>query len=155
MTSRSYDSRTGAEFDGPSLSTPCDQYGTHTQGLSYQQPASSYDYMTGAELDGHSLSTPCDQDSSHDQRVSLQQPTQCYAQSCTNELYAQQRLTNQVPYQHYQYQPNQPYNTYSAQYAQLYATQHTAPSVTHDENIVCVSDGLSWKEYNLENVFSW
>ena len=51
--------------------------------------------------------------------------------------------------------PPYSYNPYNAQYNQQYDAQHMAQVISHDENRVFVSDGHSWKEYNLEKVSSW
>ena len=95
VSSGSYAYMTGAEFDVPSLSTPCNQYGNHSQHGSPQQPAPSYDYMTGAEFAGPCFSRPRDQHSSHAQRVSaFQQPASLYVQpmSCAGQMSAMQSL---------------------------------------------------------------
>ena len=59
--------------------------------------------------------------------------------------------SSQDPYP--SYSPN-PYHVYIDQYNKLNATQHTAQMISHDENRVSVLDGHSWKEYNLEKIFS-
>ena len=71
--------------------------------------------------------------------------------SGTDQQYAPQPNTTMVPYPAYSHHP---FNAYIAQYHQQYDAQHMAQMVSHDENRVFVSDGHSWKEYNLEKVFS-
>ena len=57
-------------------------------------------------------------------------------------------------YQPYQYQPYLPYNAHCDQYNQQCNPQNMGPVISPAENRVFVSDGFSWNEYNLENVFS-
>ena len=104
------------------------------------------DYTPGAEFDVSSLSPPCDQYFSYAQAMRHHQQPVCHAVqslSGTDQQYA--------PYPAY---PHNPFNAYIAQYHQQYDAQHMAQMVSHDENRVFVSDGHSWKEYNLEKVFS-
>ena len=112
------------------------------------RPSRLNDYMPSAVLDASPLSSLCDPYNGHAQDVSSQQPTQCYTRSRASELYAQQCLTNQVPYQHY----HQPNNALSDQYTQQYTTQHMAPVLSSAETSVFVSDGICWNEVNLEKV---
>ena len=58
------------------------------------------------------------------------------------------------PYQPYQYQPYNPYTAHCDQYTQQCNPQPIGPVISPAENRVSVTDGYSWKEYNLENVFS-
>ena len=68
----------------------------------------------------------------------------------------------QGPIQSYQYQPNQSYqyqhyqpcNAPCDQYTQQCNPQPMGPIISSAENRAFVSDGFSWKEYNLEKVFS-
>ena len=112
------------------------------------------DYMTGDELDISNLSTSCSQCYAH---VRTQQNAPNYIQYMAS---SSQLPTPQPTAQSYQYQPYHPY--------QHYTTQNMAPVLSPDknrvfvsglndpaENRVFVSDGYSWKEYNLEKVFSW
>ena len=112
------------------------------------RPSRFNDYMPSAVFDASSLSLLCDPYNGHAQDVSPQQPTECYARSWASELYAQQCLTNQVPYQHY----HQPYNALNDQCTQQYTTQHMAPVLSSAETSVFVSDGICWNEVNLEKV---
>ena len=50
--------------------------------------------------------------------------------------------------------PCNPYPTPTSLYDQQNATQHMIQAVNSDENKVFVSDGCSWKEFNLEKIFS-
>ena len=82
--------------------------------------------------------------------------------ACSSQLPKPQPGPAQCPVQSYQYQPYQPYQyqpytTYTApcdQYTQQCNPQNMAPVISPAENRVFVSDGFSWNEYNLENVFS-
>ena len=47
-----------------------------------------------------------------------------------------------------------PYLANINQYNQQYTTQHMTQVISPDENSVFVSDGLSWKQVNLEKIFS-
>ena len=47
-----------------------------------------------------------------------------------------------------------PYPTPTSPYDQQNATQHMIQAASSDENKVFVSDGYSWKEFNLEKIFS-
>ena len=119
------------------------------------------DYMTGDGLDISKLSTPC---SLCHAPVRTQQPAPFYVQSmaCSSQLPTPQpgpaQDPNQSyqyqPYQSYQYQPYQPCNAPCDQYTQECNPQPMGPMISPAENKVFVSDGFSWKEYNLENVFS-
>ena len=51
--------------------------------------------------------------------------------------------------------PCNPYPTPTSPYDQQNATQHMIQAASSDENKVFVSDGYSWKEFNLEKIFSW
>jgi hypothetical protein len=117
---------------------------------------STNDYTPGEEFDVSSLSTPCDQYLGGAQVMGsmLTQQTLFNAlqsMSGTSQQYAQQSHSALVLYPSY---PPNPYHAYIDQYNQLYATQHMAQMISPDENSVFVSDGHSWKEYNLEKVFS-
>ena len=114
------------------------------------------DYTPGAEFDVSSLYTPCAQYNGGGQIMGsmlTQQPVPHAVQSLsgTSQQYAQLSHSTLIPYP--PYSPN-PYHAYIDQYNQLHATQHMAQMISHDENRVLVSDGHSWKEYNLEKVFS-
>ena len=56
----------------------------------------------------------------------------------------------------YTYMPCNTYPSPTSQYDQhqQYATQHMIQAPSSDENKVFVSDGYSWKEFNLEKIFS-
>ena len=58
------------------------------------------------------------------------------------------------PYPTYPCIPCNPYPTPTSLYDQQNATQHMIQAVNSDENKVFVSDGCSWKEFNLEKIFS-
>ena len=117
------------------------------------------DYTPGDEFDVSSLHTECDSCNSTAQGVSHLQPAPYYVQSITG--------TGQLPAPHHSpAQVLNPYNQYHPY--QHYTTQNMAPVLSPDknrvfvsglndpaENRVFVSDGYSWKEYNLEKVFSW
>ena len=114
------------------------------------------DYTPGAEFDVSSLYTPCAQYNGGGQIMGsmlTEQPVPHAVQSLsgTSQQYAQLSHSTLIPYP--PYSPN-PYHAYIDQYNQLHATQHMAQMISHDENRVLVSDGHSWKEYNLEKVFS-
>ena len=68
------------------------------------------------------------------------------------QQYAPQPQPNLVAFPTYPYYP---YPTPISQYNQQYAAQHMVQVVSSDDNRVFVSDGNSWKEYNLEKVSSW
>ena len=114
------------------------------------------DYMTGDELDISNLSTPC---SLCHAPSRTQQHAPYYIQSMarSSQLPTPQP-TAQGPIQSYHYQPYQPYQyqPYAPcdQYTQQCNPQPMGPVTAPAENRVFVSDGSSWKEYNLENVFS-
>ena len=59
------------------------------------------------------------------------------------------------PYPTYPCIPCNPYPTPTSPYDQQNATKHMIQAVSSDENKVLVSDGYSWKEFNLEKIFSW
>ena len=76
----------------------------------------------------------------------LYSPSQALASSTPYSL-------TPVPFSTY---PFNPYPAYITQYNnQQYATQHMTKVISPDDTAVFVSDGQSWKEYNLEKVFSW
>ena len=73
--------------------------------------------------------------------------------SGTSQQYAPQFHPSLVPFSTY---PNSPYPANNKQYnQQQFTTQHMTQVISNDDNSVFVSDGFSWKEYNLEKVFSW
>ena len=72
--------------------------------------------------------------------------------SGTSQQYAPQFHPSLVPFSTY---PNSPYPANNKQYNQQFTTQHMTQVISNDDNSVFVSDGFSWKEYNLEKVFSW
>ena len=113
--------------------------------------------MTGDELDISTLSTPC---SMCHAPVRTQQLAPYYVQSmaCSSQLPTPAQglaQSYQYPaYQPYQYQPYLPYNAHCDQFNQQCNPQNMGPVISPAENRVFVSDGFSWNEYNLENVFS-
>ena len=114
------------------------------------------DYTPSAEFDVSSLPTSCDQYLGGAQVMGAmltQQPVSHAVQSLsgTSQQYARQSHSALVPY--HSNSPN-PYHAYIDQYSQLYASQHMTQIISPDENSVFVPDGHSWKEYNLEKVFS-
>jgi hypothetical protein len=115
------------------------------------------DYMTGDELDISTLSTPC---SMCHAPVRTQQLAPYYVQSmaCGSQLPTPAQglaQSYQYPaYQPYQYQPYLPFNAHCDQFNQQCNPQSMGPVISPTENTVFVSDGFSWNEYNLENVFS-
>jgi hypothetical protein len=124
VTSRFNDYTPSAEFDDPSLYTPCDQY------------------HVGAQIMGPML---------------IQQPVPHTVQplSGTSQQYAQQCHNTLVPtFPTHPCITCNPYPTPTSPYDQQNATQHMIQATSSDENKVFVSDGYSWKEFNLEKIFS-
>ena len=72
-------------------------------------------------------------------------------QQCIGQQYAQQSYSTPALYPAYDYHP---YRAYVSQYHQQYATQPMVQMISQDENKALVSDGNSWKEYDLEKIFS-
>ena len=67
-----------------------------------------------------------------------------------SQQYAQHSYCAPAPYPSYTFHS---YPAYVSQYHQQYATPQMVQMISHDENRVLVSDGYSWKEYDLEKVF--
>ena len=110
------------------------------------------DYMTGEEFDVSSLHTPWGQFNGPDQGVSPQQLAPSHVQ-CMSD-YMPQPSPIHDPYPYHPNYPCPPYHAYTDQYVQQCTTQHMAPMLSPAENRVLVSDGSSWRVYDLENVFS-
>ena len=88
-------------------------------------------------------------------RQYTQQPASYYIQSmaCGSQLPTPQPGPAQGSIKSYQHQPY-PCNAPCDQYNQQCNPQNMGPVISPAENRVFVTDGFSWNEYNLENVFS-
>ena len=131
----------------------------HRSGKSIKGVTSRFsDNMPGVELDESSLATPCDWYLGYDpvlRSLHTQHPVSHPVQpmSGASQQYAPQPQTTPFPFSTYSFTP---YPAYINQYNnQQYATQHMTKVISPDDTAVFVSYGQSWKEYNLEKVFSW
>ena len=131
----------------------------HMSGTSIKYVTSRFsDNMPRVEFDESILATPCDRFLVYDhvlRSLHTQHPVSHAVQpmSGTSQQYAPQPHPTPVPFSTY---PFNPYPAYINQYNnQQYATQHMTKVISPDDTAVFVSDGQSWKEYNLEKVFSW